>query len=137
MNQLKTWFFSLMVMAGVLLLPIIAFAEEEGNPVKKIREKMKFNWKVLDGLDFLFSPLMIVLTLIVFAVLIVLIVRVIFHIYKISTGKESIKNKTFWIEMGFVILILFLLFSGAFFSILENIYEWQNDQDIGQQTTTG
>ncbi|GIP08834.1 hypothetical protein J1TS5_10040 [Paenibacillus macerans] len=130
---MKKYLLTLFMMMSVFLFPVLAFAEEGGgeNPVEKIGGYMKWKWSVLDGLDWLFSPIMIVISLLLAATFVLLIWRIIVKIAKITSGKSSIKDKAFWVEIGVVILILFLLFSGALFKILGNIYEWTNKQDIG------
>ncbi|MNW01944.1 hypothetical protein D3C71_1976520 [compost metagenome] len=66
----------------------------------------------------------------VIAALIFTFVKVVAKIVKISTGKATFKDKWFWIESGIVLLILFLIFSGAFFDFLEAVYTWTSKQDV-------
>jgi hypothetical protein len=124
----------LMSFLAVFFLPVIAFAAPETteeNPIKKIGGYMKWKWSVLDGLDFLFSPITLVLTILIITALVVLIWRVITRITKVSAGKAALKDKVFWIEVSVSLLIIFLLFSGALFDMLGNIYNWTNKQDLG------
>ncbi|WP_438498660.1 hypothetical protein, partial [Paenibacillus sp. IHBB 3054] len=95
----------LMMFFSVFLLPIMAYADDN-NPITKIKEKMKFNWKVLDGLDFVFTPIGLFISLITIATLIFVVVRVIIKLVKISTGKGTIKDKWFWIEAGLIVFIV-------------------------------
>lgn len=134
MNVMKKTITVLMMFFSVFLLPIMAYADDN-NPITKIKEKMKFNWKVLDGLDFVFTPIGLFISLITIATLIFVVVRVIIKLVKISTGKGTIKDKWFWIEAGLIVFIVFLFISGAFFSFLENIYNWTSTQDLGGKTT--
>lgn len=115
MNVMKKTITVLMMFFSVFLLPIMAYADDD-NPITKIKEKMKFNWKVLDGLDFVFTPIGLFISLITIATLIFVVVRVIIKLVKISTGKGTIKDKWFWIEAGLIVFIVFLFISGAFFS---------------------
>ncbi|MEK5163167.1 hypothetical protein NYE69_12620 [Paenibacillus sp. FSL R5-0527] len=130
---MKKYLMALFMMMSVFLFPVLAFAEEGegGNPIKKIGDYMKWKWSALDGLDWVFSPVMIVLSLIIGAALVLLIWRIVVKIVKILSGKASIKDKAFWVEIGAVALILLLIISGALFKFLENIYDWTNKQDIG------
>jgi len=129
----KTGTLLLMVLFSMFIMPVLAYAED--NPITKIKEKMKFNWKVLDGLDFIFTPIGLFISLITIATLIFVVVKVIIKLVKISAGKGTIKDKWFWIESGLVVLIVFLFISGAFFSLLENIYNWTSTQDLGGETS--
>lgn len=130
----KTGTLILMVLFSMFMLPMLAYADD--NPITKIKEKMKFNWKVLDGLDFIFTPIGLFVSLITIATLIFVVIKVVTKLVKISAGKGTIKDKWFWIEAGIVVFIVFLFISGAFFSFLENIYNWTSKQDIGGTTTT-
>lgn len=125
----------MMVLFCMFIMPMMAYAAED-NPITKIKEKMKFNWKVLDGLDFVFTPIGLFISLITIATLIFVVVRVIIKLVKISTGKGTIKDKWFWIEAGLIVFIVFLFISGAFFSFLENIYTWTSTQDLGGEKPT-
>ncbi|MFC6649362.1 hypothetical protein ACFTAO_34490 [Paenibacillus rhizoplanae] len=87
-------------------------------------------------MDFVFTPIGLVISLLTIATLVFVIVKVIIKLVKISTGKGTIKDKWFWIEAGLLVFIVFLFISGAFFSFLENIYNWTSKQDIGGTTTT-
>ncbi|MDH6507670.1 MULTISPECIES: hypothetical protein [unclassified Paenibacillus] len=126
----KTGTLIMMVLFSMFMLPMLAYADDN-NPITKIKEKMKFNWKVLDGLDFVFTPIGLVISLLTIATLVFVVVRVIIKLVKISTGKGTIKDKWFWIEAGLIVFIVFLFISGAFFSFLENIYNWTSTQDLG------
>lgn len=119
---------------GLFMMPMMVFADET-NPITKIKEYFKLDWKILDGLGFLFLIIMIPVTLILIIVLVWSIIGVIMHLLKIKRGKAKIKDKEFWIETAAIFIILFLIFSGAFFSFLENLYEWTNKQDIGESVT--
>lgn len=134
---MKKRIFALMVFLSVFLMPMFAYADpaKGENPVEKIESKMKWNWNALDGLDFLFNPVMLVLSLAILVAFIWVIWRLIMKIVSISRGKSSIKDKSFWVEIVAVILILFLLFSGALFKFLGNIYNWTDKQDIGGKGT--
>ncbi|GGG06375.1 hypothetical protein GCM10010912_58720 [Paenibacillus albidus] len=125
----KTWTL-LLVLFSMFVMPMMAYADD--NPITKIKEKLKFNWKVLDGLDFVFTPIGLFISLITIATLIFVVVRVIMKLVKISTGKGTIKDKWFWIEAGILVFIVFLFISGAFFSFLENVYNWTSTQDLGE-----
>lgn len=120
----------MMIIMSLFMLPMAAFANKEGNPIDKINEKVKFDWGILDKADFVFSPASIVISLLVIGALLFALVRVIIRVVKISTGKASLKDKGFWIEVGVIFLILFLFFSGAFFSFLSGLYEWTSNQDL-------
>lgn len=134
MKKMFASLFSMFVLS--ILLPVLAFAEGENqNPITKIKDKMKFRWEVLENLDFVFLIVMIPVTLLLVGTFVFSLIRIATFIWKISHGKASIKNKEFWIEMGAVVLILFLFISGAFFSFLENMYNWTNKQNIGSNTS--
>lgn len=120
----------MMLVMSLFLLPISVFAAAAENPIDKMSDKMKFNWGILDNADFIFSPISIVISLLVIGALLLTIIRVFIRVTKISSGKASIKDKWFWIEVGVIFLILFFFFSGAFFSFLSSIYEWTSNQDI-------
>ncbi|MBA9086510.1 putative membrane protein [Fontibacillus solani] len=125
----------LLMMLSVFLMPVMVFAADDENPIKKIGGYMKWNWTILDGLDWLFSPVMIVFTGLLIVAFVTLLWRIINKGYKIIKGKEKLKDKEFWIEAAVMVLFLFLLFSGALFKILGNIYDWTNKQDIGGTET--
>ncbi|ASA20269.1 hypothetical protein [Paenibacillus donghaensis] len=131
-NKVGTLF--MMVFFSMFVVPMLAHAED--NPITKIKDKMKFNWTVLDGLDFIFTPIGLFISLITIATLIFVVVKVVIKLIKISAGKGSIKDKWFWIEAGLLVFIVFLFISGAFFSFLENVYNWTSKQDIGGTTPT-
>lgn len=131
----KKWLSSLILFLGIFLLPALAFAEGEENPITKLKEYMKFNWGVLAGLGWLFYFIMIPFTLIVIGLLAWSIISVIQHLWKVKRAKASLKDKAFWIETGVTILIIFLFISGAFWNILEKIYDWTSTQKIGEDVT--
>lgn len=128
---MKKWLMVPFSFLFCFLIPMLAFAAEDENPITKIKGEMEFNWGVLDNLGFAFSLIMIFVSLVVIAVLIFCVIRIIIFIFNVSRAKDSIKNKAFWIEVGAVILILFFIFSGAFLDLLENIYTWTSSQDLG------
>lgn len=137
---MKRFFALLMLSLISSLLPVIAFAADE-NPITKIKEKMKFKWTVLDGMDFIFSPVMIAVTLLLILLLVFSVFKVITHLWKMSRGKAHLADKMFWIESLFVVVMVFLFISGGFFGLLEQIYNWTSKQDLGETTpqtqTTG
>lgn len=114
----------------MFLLPVVAYADDE-NPVTKMKSMLKFNWKVLDGLGFLFYIIMIPLTLAIIALLVWCIVDVVKYLIKVRRAKASLGDKKFWIELAITLLIVFLFTSGAFLNVLENVYDWTSKQDIG------
>ncbi|MGG4108812.1 hypothetical protein AAXB25_33460 [Paenibacillus lautus] len=120
----------MMMIMSLFLLPISVFASAADNPVDKMSEKLKFNWKIIENADFIFSPAGIVISALTIGALLFTIVRVFIRITKISSGKASIKDKWFWIEVGIVLFILFFFFSGGFFKLLSQVYEWTSNQDI-------
>ncbi|MFM9329042.1 hypothetical protein [Paenibacillus mesotrionivorans] len=131
---MKRLFTLLMLCLLSLLVPVIAFAADE-NPITKIKQKMGFNWKVLDGLDFIFSPVMIAVTLLLIGLLIFSVIGIITHLWKIKRAKASLSDKKFWIESLFVVVMVFLFVSGGIWGLLEQIYNWTSNQDIGETTT--
>ncbi|MNW54370.1 hypothetical protein D3C74_319680 [compost metagenome] len=130
MGQMKKVTTLLLMVLSVFLMPVMVFADDE-NPIEKIGGYMKWNWKILDGLDWLFSPVMIGFTGLLIIAFVTLLWRLIYKGYKIIKGKEKLKDKEFWTEIVVMIIFLFLFFSGALFKILGNIYDWTNKQDIG------
>ncbi|MEK4191446.1 hypothetical protein [Paenibacillus sp. FSL L8-0494] len=122
--------FSILLFLAVFLLPVVAYADDE-NPVTKMKSMLKFNWKVLDGLGFLFYIIMIPLTLAIIALLVWCIVDVVKYLIKVRRAKASLGDKKFWIELAITLLIVFLFTSGAFLNVLENVYDWTSKQDIG------
>ncbi|MEK4108603.1 MULTISPECIES: hypothetical protein [Paenibacillus] len=122
--------FSILLFLTVFLLPVVAYADDE-NPVTKMKSMLKFNWKVLDGLGFLFYIIMIPLTLAIIALLVWCIVDVVKYLIKVRRAKASLGDKKFWIELAITLLIVFLFTSGAFLNVLENVYDWTSKQDIG------
>ncbi|MEK3868047.1 hypothetical protein MHH60_31815 [Paenibacillus sp. FSL H7-0716] len=122
--------FSILLFLIVFLLPVVAYADDE-NPVTKMKSMLKFNWKVLDGLGFLFYIIMIPLTLAIIALLVWCIVDVVKYLIKVRRAKASLGDKKFWIELAITLLIVFLFTSGAFLNVLENVYDWTSKQDIG------
>lgn len=135
---MKRLFTLLMLSLLSLLVPVIAFAADE-NPITKIKEKMKFNWKVIDGLDFLIYILMIGISLLLIALLVYSVWGIVIHLWKIRRGKASLTDKKFWVESLVVFVIVFLFFSGGIMGLLEQIYSWTSNQNIGEATpaTTG
>lgn len=134
---MKSCFQMLTIMLSVfLLLPTLAFAEDGENPIKKIRGFLKFNWSWLDGLEWLFSPVNLILSIVLVIGFLALIGRIIWKIVKIKKGQSIFKDKEFWIETGLITVLIFMLFSGSLFKIMENIYDWTNKQDIGGQPTS-
>lgn len=118
----------MIVIMSLFVLPISAFAKD--NPIDIIKEKMQFNFSVLKGMDFLFTPLGLLLSLLIAIAFVFLVVKVLVKIFKAATGKGTIKDKWFWIETGLVLLIIFFVISGAFFDLLSNIYDWTSQQDL-------
>lgn len=118
-----------------LLFPTLAFAEGD-NPFRKLAEKMKWNFGVLDGLDFVFTIIMIVLSLLVIAASVILIIRIVLKAVKVKKGQSLLKDKDFWMEVAATTLLLALLFSGALFNIIASIYDWTNKQKIGENSTS-
>lgn len=106
------------------------FVSAEGNPIEQLEKNLKPNWKVLEGLGFVFTPLNLLLTLLMIGVLVFCIWKILVKLWKVSTSKETLKDKMFWIEVGGVILILFLFFSGIFWKLLGGLYNWTEKQDV-------
>lgn len=129
-KKLSAWLLTMCL----FFVPAVAYADD--NPINFMEKNLKPNWKVLEGLDFLFSPLNIVLTLMLVATLVFCIIKIFKKLFKSSAAKESIKDKAFWIEIGGVILILFLFFSGIFWKFLGGLYDWTNNQDVTGVATT-
>ncbi|WP_336775391.1 hypothetical protein [Paenibacillus sp. MMO-58] len=135
---MKKWY-TIIVMSGLLFLVrasmAMAAAKTNDNPITTLKKEMGFNWGVLNNLGWLFYIIMIPLTLVVIGTLVFCIWKAASFILKVARGKESLNNKMFWIELGVVILFIFLFISGAFLDILEQIYNWTSNQDIGTGTT--
>ncbi|MDN4090894.1 hypothetical protein [Paenibacillus polymyxa] len=137
---MKTKWLSSMLMSMLLfLMPTMAFAESSGgsgeNPFRKLAEKLKFNFAVMDGLDWVFWIVMIVVSLGVIALLVWIVWDIIKFLINVRRAKADFKNTKFWIEAGATILILYLLVGGAFFNIMANMYDWTQKQKIGEQTS--
>jgi hypothetical protein len=115
----------------LMMIPSVAGAEGE-NPVTKLKDKLKFNWAVIDNLDFGFTLFMIVISLFIVACFCLIIFFVVTHVMKSLRGKAEIGDKRFWIKISVSALILFLFTGGAVMGILEKIYTWQSNLKIGQ-----
>lgn len=113
----------------------IVFAAEEKNPITEIKKEMTFNWGVLENLGFLFYLIMIPLSLIIIGIIVLVIWRIVRRVLKASTGKEVLSDKKFWIEIGCIILIVFIFMSGMFWDFLEAVYTWTANQDITKEAT--
>jgi NADH:ubiquinone oxidoreductase subunit 5 (subunit L)/multisubunit Na+/H+ antiporter MnhA subunit len=136
MKKISKYVQVLMIALSVFLLfPTFTFAADD-NPFRKMSELMKFNFGVLDGLDWIFIIIMIGMTLLVVVAIVWLFIRVILKITKSNKGQSYLKDKDFWIESFVTVLLLALLASGALFKIFANIYDWTNKQDIGSQPTS-
>lgn len=134
---MKKWISSFILFLGVFLMPVFAFAESKGdNPITTIKEGLKLNWNALKGLGWAFYIISIPLTLMVAGLLVWCIWAMISHLLKVRRGKKSFKDAPFWIEMGATILIVFLFMSGAFWSVLEKVYDWTSDQKIGEEQSS-
>ncbi|WP_088834404.1 MULTISPECIES: hypothetical protein [Paenibacillus] len=137
MKGIQKWLISLGTMLFfVFQLPMLAWAANntngsEENPFTNMKEKMKFNWRIMEGADWVFYIIMLLLSGLMIYLLIATVGGVITHLVKIKHGKASLKDRNFWLETGFIIFFIVLLFSGGFFKILESIYSWTNKQDIG------
>ncbi|SGI69814.1 Uncharacterised protein [Mycobacterium tuberculosis] len=130
----KQWSMLMILIMSLFVMPVAAFAAPNQNPIDQIKDKMKFNFNVLNGMDFIFTPLGIVLSILIAFAFVFLIVKIMIKIFKAATGKGTIKDKWFWIETGLVLLIVFFVISGAFLDILSSIYDWTSDQDLVEQT---
>lgn len=119
----------MIMIMSLFVLPLSAFADES-NPMTKIKEEVKIDFGIINGMNFFFTPLGKVISLIVFAGLLFLIGRIIWRIVRVSTGKASLKDKWFWIENGISLLIIFLIINGSFFALLESIFSWTDKQDL-------
>jgi len=126
----KKWTMLMIIFMGLFALPLSAFAEKAKNPIDTIAEKLKFRFAVLEGMDFLFTPIGIFISLVMVAILVFLIIKVIIKLVKASTGKGTIKDKWFWIESGLTLFLVFFIFSGGFFDLLSGIYNWTSETDI-------
>lgn len=136
----KKWLSSMLMSILLFLVPTMAFAESSGgageNPFRKLADKLKFNFAVMDGLDWVFWIVMIVISLMVIVLLVWIVADIVKFLIKVRRAKEDIKNTKFWIEAGATILILYLLVGGAFFNMMANLYDWTQKQKIGEQTST-
>lgn len=120
---------------GLFALPIMAFADDT-NPITKISKYLSFNSKILDNIGFVLTPVGLFISIMVVGILVVCVVQVVKKLITARMTKGgTIKDKTFWIEIGLSFLIVFLFVSGAFFKFLEAIYTWTNGQDIVGDTT--
>lgn len=138
MDNVKKWY--TVIVMSVLMFVVrasmaMAATKTNENPITTLKKEMGFNWGVLDNLGWLFYIVMIPLTLVVLGTLVFCIWNAAVFILKVARGKERLSNKMFWIEIGVVILFIFLFISGALLDILEQIYNWTNNQDIGTGTT--
>ncbi|GIP61143.1 hypothetical protein [Paenibacillus woosongensis] len=118
----------------LFFVPTFVFAEE--NPIEKLEKNMKLNWKVLDGLDFIFSPFNLLLTLLLIGIFLFCVWKILAKLWKVVLSKETLKDKMFWLEVGGVILILFLFLSGAFWKFLGGLYNWTEKQDVTGVTSS-
>ncbi|RJX40947.1 hypothetical protein D3P09_02710 [Paenibacillus pinisoli] len=100
------------------------------NPIKKLREKLSFDWSIFEGLDFVFFLLAIPYTVIVVGLLIYCVWGILKFIWQANKGGRSLNDKPFWIRVAVTILIVFMLFSGLAWDILEAIFNWTNKQDV-------
>lgn len=116
-----------MVAWFTLLSTISSWSE---NPIKKIREKMKFNWSIFEGLDFVFFLLAIPYTIIVIGLLLYSLWGILKFFWGANKGQRSLSDKPFWIRVSITLLVLFMLLSGLFWDGLELIYSWTANQKI-------
>lgn len=100
------------------------------NPIKQIREKMEFNWKIFEGLDFVFLILAIPYTIIVIGLLLYSLWGILKFFWGANKGQRSLADKPFWIRVSITLLVLFMLLSGLFWDGLELIYSWTANQEI-------
>ncbi|MGG4145686.1 hypothetical protein ABEW34_21555 [Paenibacillus algorifonticola] len=113
------------------MIPIIAYAAGDENPMDRLKKFFKFNWAVIDNLGFAFYLIMVPITIFIFVLLVWTVVGLISFFYKVNKGEKNFKDKDFWIRTGAIILFVFLIVSGALFDFLGNIYEWTVKLDIG------
>ncbi|MGG1670001.1 hypothetical protein ACIFOE_04990 [Paenibacillus sp. NRS-1783] len=128
---MKKWFTGLMVFMGLFVLPMMAFAE--GNPMDEIDKFTKPSWAWLSGLGFVFTPLNLVFSILIFIGFISVIIRIVYRIVRASSGKAVLRDKGFWIEVGIIVFVILLFFTGAFGAILKQMYNWTEKQDIGKE----
>lgn len=117
-----------------LVFPVACFAATT-NPFTKMRDKLRFNWKVIDNLDFLFIIFMVFMSLVVIGLFLLVIFSLASHLWKSYRGKAQIGDKGYWIRFSVTLLILFMFFGGALFALLEKVYNWQDNLDIGVDPT--
>lgn len=128
--KIKKWWVWLPMMIMVWMIPVMAYAADESNPITKLKKYFKFDWKLLDGLGFMFYVVMVPITFMIIFLLVYSIYDIIRFGIKVKQAKESMGNKKFWIETGVVFLIIFFFFSGLFLDFLEQVYNWTSTQDI-------
>lgn len=127
--KIKKWFVWLPMMIMIWMTPVIAFAADD-NPITKLKKYFKFDWKILDGLGFMFYIIMVPITFMIIFLLVYSIYDIIRFGIQVKKAKASINDKKFWIETGVVFLIIFFFFSGLFLDFLEQVYNWTSTQDI-------
>lgn len=111
----------------------LAYAADE-NPFKKLGDKMKFDFSILDGLDWLVLIFMIVLSLAVLFLMGWIVWDIIKFLIDVRKAKADFKNKKFYIELIGTVIFIFLLVSGTLFDIFANIYDWTSGLNIGEST---
>ncbi|MEC0167385.1 hypothetical protein [Paenibacillus graminis] len=129
---------SLMVVLSLFVLPVMAFAEDKSaNPMTQLKKYLSFDSKVLENIGFILTPVGLVISVMVVAILVFCVFQVIKKLITSRTTKGgTIKDKAFWIEIGVTLLITFLFLSGAFFDFLEAVYNWTYKQDVVGTTTS-
>ncbi|WP_138753530.1 hypothetical protein [Paenibacillus sinopodophylli] len=131
--KMKKWLVSLVAMLMIWMLPVMAYAADD-NPITKIKKYFKFDWKILDGLGFMFYLIMIPISFMIIFLLIYSLYDIIRFGIRVKRAKASLNDKKFWIEAGVVFLIIFFFFSGLFLDFLEQVYTWTSNQDITSTT---
>lgn len=126
----------MLIIMSIFVLPVSAFAaEKDPNPIDIIKGMLTFDFSVLEGMDFFFTPIGMVLSLLVVGALVFLLVRIFIKVVKIAMGKASLKDKGFWIEILALLIIIFFVISGAFFDMLSALYDWTSNQDLVEPST--
>jgi hypothetical protein len=128
--KMKKWLVWLPMMMMIWMIPFVAYAADDQNPVTKIKQYFKFDWKILDGLGFLFYLVMIPISFMIIFLLVYSLYDIIRFAIKVKRGNASLNDKKFWIECGIVFLIIFFFFSGLLLDFLEQVYTWTSKQDI-------
>lgn len=113
---------------------LLPYLDTETNPFRKLKELLKFDFNILNGLTWLVVIFMIVLTLGVIVLLFWIVWDIVRFLINVRRAKADFKDKKFYIELAGTVLLIWLLVSGVLFDIFANIYDWSNSLNIGKES---